>query len=251
MVTVREIMAKSVLNRSKIFDYCLNPYTGCEINCRYCYARLFMRRYSGHTEAWGEFVDPKINAPDVLKKQLDKAKKGTVWISSVCDPYQPLETEYELTRRCLQELVKKQYPVNIQTKSNLILRDLDLFQEFEEIEVGFTITTDDEQVAKLFEPGATTVKERLSALERIHSLGIQTFAFVGPLLPGNPEKLIEDLDGKVDKVLIDRMNYVSSIKGFYRQVGLHEEATDRFFYEYSERLLSEIKKRKMRCEVLF
>jgi len=88
-------------------------------------------------------------------------------------------------------------------------------------------------------------------LERIHSLGIQTFAFVGPLLPGNPEKLIEDLDGKVDKVLIDRMNYVSSIKGFYRQVGLQEEATDRFFYEYKERLLSEIKKRKMRCEVLF
>jgi len=251
MVTVREIMAKSVLNRSKIFDYCLNPYTGCEINCRYCYARLFMRRYSGHTEAWGEFVDPKINAPDVLKKQLDKAKKGTVWISSVCDPYQPLETGYELTRRCLKELVKKQYPVNIQTKSNLILRDLDLFQEFEEIEVGFTITTDDEQVAKLFEPRATPVKERLSALERIHSLGIQTFAFVGPLLPGNPEKLIEDLDGKVDKVLIDRMNYVSSIKGFYRQVGLQEEATDRFFYEYKERLLSEIKKRKMRCEVLF
>jgi len=210
-----------------------------------------MRRYSGHSEAWGEFVDAKINAPEVLKKQLDKAKKGTVWISSVCDPYQPLEAKYELTRRCLKELVKKQFPVNIQTKSKLVLRDMDLLQELEEIEVGFTITTDNERVAKLFEPRATPVKERLRALERIHSLGIKTFAFVGPLLPGNPEKLIEDLKGKVDKIFIDRMNYLSSIKGFYRQVGLQKETTDRFFHEYKERLISELKKREMKFEVLF
>lgn len=210
-----------------------------------------MRRYSEHSEAWGEFVDAKINAPEVLKKQLDKAKKGVVWISSVCDPYQPLEAKYELTRRCLKELVNKQFPVNIQTKSKLVLRDMDLLQELEEIEVGFTITTDDERVARLFEPRATPVKERLRALERIHSLGIKTFAFVGPILPGNPEKLIEDLNGKVDKVFIDRMNYLSYIKKFYRQVGLQKEMTDRFFHEYKERLISELKKRKMKFEILF
>ena len=117
---------------------------------------MFIRRYSGHNEAWGDFVDIKINAPEVLKKQLDKANRGTVWISSVCDPYQPLEAKYELTRRCLKELVQKQFPINIQTKSKLVLRDLDLFQDVEEIEVGFTITTDDERVAKLFEPGASS-----------------------------------------------------------------------------------------------
>jgi len=78
MLKVKEIKAKSVLNKSKVFDYCLNPYTGCQINCRYCYARLFMKRYSGHHEAWVEFVDAKINVPDVLKKQLNRAKKGTV-----------------------------------------------------------------------------------------------------------------------------------------------------------------------------
>jgi DNA repair photolyase len=210
-----------------------------------------MRRYSGHSEAWGEFVDAKTNAPEVLKKQLDKAKKGTVWISSVCDPYQPLEAKYKLTRRCLKELVNKQFPVNIQTKSKLVLRDMDLLQELEEIEVGFTITTDDERLAKLFEPRATPIKERLRALERIHSLGIKTFGFIGPLLPGNPEKLIEDLKGKVDKVFIDRMNYLSSIKGFYRQVGLEKETTDRFFDEYKERLISELTKREMKFEVLF
>jgi len=251
MPKVKEIKAKSVLNKSKIFDYCLNPYTGCQINCRYCYARLFMRRYSGHKEAWGDFVDAKINASEVLKKQLDKAKKGTVWISSVCDPYQPLEAKYELTRRCLKELLKKQFPVNIQTKSKLVLRDLDLFQEFEEMDVGFTITTDDERMTKLFEPNATPVKERLTALEKIHSLGIKTFAFVGPLLPGNPEKLIEKLEGKVDNIYIDKMNYIYSIKGFYHKLGLQRETTDKFFHEYKERLISELKKRKMKFEALF
>jgi DNA repair photolyase len=210
-----------------------------------------MRRYSGHSEAWGEFVDVKINAPEVLKKQLDKAKEGTVWISSVCDPYQPLEARYGLTRRCLKELARKQFPVNIQTKSILVLRDLDLFQEFEQIEVGFTITTDDEQVAKLFEPRAASVDERLRALEKIHSIGIKTFAFVGPLLPGDPEKLIERLEKKVDNIFIDKMNYLHSVRGFYRQPGLQRKMTDRFFREYKERLAYELKKRRMKFEVLF
>jgi DNA repair photolyase len=251
MLKVKEVEARSVLNKSKIFEYCLNPYTGCQINCTYCYARLFMRRYSGHSEAWGEFVDVKVNAAEVLKKQLDKAKKGTVWISSVCDPYQPLEAKYALTRSCLKELAKRQFPVNIQTKSKLVLRDLDLFQEFEEIEVGFTITTDDERMARLFEPRATSVEERLRALEKIHSLVIKTFAFVGPLLPGNPEKLIERLEEKVNKIFIDRMNYINSVRGFYHKLGLHKETTDRFFREYKERLTCELKKRRMKFEVLF
>ena len=251
MLKVKEVRAKSILNKSKIFDYCLNPYTGCQINCTYCYARLFMRRYSGHSEAWGEFVDVKVNAPELLKNQLAKAKKGTVWISSVCDPYQPLEAQYALTRCCLKELAKRQFPANIQTKSQLVLRDLDLFQKFDTIEVGFTITTDDDQVARLFEPRAASVEERLAALETIHSSGIKTFAFVGPLLPGNPERLIERLEEKVDMVFIDKMNYLYSVKGFYHQLGLERQMTDRFFREYKERLTCELKKRKMKFEVLF
>jgi len=251
MLAVKEIKAKSVLNKSKIFDYCVNPYTGCQIGCRYCYARLFMRRYSGHKEAWGEFVDAKINAPEVLKKQLERAKRGTVWISSVCDPYQPLEEKYKITQRCLKALAKKQFPVNIQTKSQLALRDRDLFQEFEQLEVGFTITTDDERVAKQFEPRATPVKDRLKALEKIHASGISTYAFIGPILPGNPERLAKNLEGKVEYVYIDRMNYLSSITGFYRQLGLDRETTDRFFNGYKRRLIPELKRRKIKYEVLF
>lgn len=251
MLKIKEIEAKSILNKSKIFDYCLNPYTGCEHNCAYCYARLFMRRYSGHSEPWGEFIDVKINAPELLRKQLQRAKRGTVWISSVCDPYQPIESKYRLTRQCLEELVKKQFPINIQTKSCLVLRDLDLILQFEEREVCFTIATDDESVAKLFEPRASTVKERLDALEKIHSLGIKTFAFIGPLLPGNPEKLVEKLEGKADRVYIDRMNYISTIKGFYYHYKLTKAATEKFFHEHKQRLVIELKKRGMKFEVLF
>lgn len=248
---LREVEARSVLNKSKIFDYCLNPYTGCQVGCRYCYAALFMRRYSGHSEPWGEFVDAKINAPQLLKHQLKKAKQGTVWISSVCDPYQPVERRYRLTRQCLMELVERQFPVNIQTKSHLAVRDLDLYTAFRDIEVGFTITTDDERVARLFEPMASTVQERLEALERIRSAGVRTFAFIGPLLPGSPEKLVERLAGRVDRVLLDRLNYVGALKGFYDRVKMKEATTDRFFADYRERLVNELNQRRIPFEAVF
>lgn len=248
---IREVQAKSILNKSKIFDYCLNPYTGCQTNCRYCYARLFMRRYSGHSEPWGEFVDVKVNAPVLLRKQLERAKKGTVWISSVCDPYQPLEAKYRLTRKCLEALLEKQFPVNVQTKSKLVLRDLDLLRRFEVIDAGFTITTDDERMAKLFEPLASPVRERIEALEKIHDKGIRTFAFIGPLLPGNPERLIGCLEGKVDYVYIDRMNYTDTVRRFYEVIGKKEALRDSFFHEYKERLTRELRKRAMRHEVFF
>ena len=251
MLVVKEVRASSILNKSKIYDYCLNPYTGCQFSCRYCYARLFIRRFSGHKEPWGEFVDIKVNGPELLKKQLIRARMGKVWVSSVTDPYQPLERKYGLTRKCLEELVKSQFPVIIQTKSELVLRDLDLIQEFEDMEVGFTITTDDKGVAKLSEPHASPVKQRLMALEKIHSEGIRTFAFIGPILPGNPEKLVTLLEGKTDNVLIDRMNYMGSIKGFYYQHNLIEATTNAFFYEYKNRLKEELRKRGLNFEVLF
>jgi DNA repair photolyase len=156
-----------------------------------------------------------------------------------------------LTRRCLEELIKKQFPVNIQTKSKLVLRDLDLFGQFEEIEVGFTITTDDEGIAKLFEPGASSVEERVKSLEQIRLSGTKTFGFIGPLLPGNPENLAAVLEGKVDRVFIDKMNYLHSVKGFYRELGLEREITDGFFDKQRKRLVAELRKRKMNFEVLF
>jgi DNA repair photolyase len=251
MLNIREVQAKSILNKSKIHDYCLNPYTGCQVNCRYCYARLFMRRYSGHSEPWGSFVDVKINAPELLRKQVVRAKRGTVWLSSVCDPYQPLEEKYRLTRQCLAILAEARLPVSIQTKMTLVLRDLDIIERFEDIEVGLTLTTDDERIALMFEPGASPVGERIAALEKIHSRGIRTFAFVGPLLPGGPEGLISALAGRVDKVLVDRMNYLETVIGHYRRLGLSEAATDHFFHEQARRIAREAAKRGLPCEILF
>ncbi len=251
MLIVKEIQAKSILNKSKIFDYCVNPYTGCQIGCPYCYARLFMRKYSGHEEAWGEFVDIKVNAVEVLRRQLVKAKRGKVWVSSVCDPYQPLEKKYRLTRRCLAELLERQFPLNLQTKSALVVRDLDLLKQFDEAEVGLTITTNDEAVARLFEPKASTVEDRIGALEKIHSQGVKTFVFIGPILPGNPQSLVKELAGKVDRVYIDRMNYMSSIRGFYHKHGLQNAATDGFFQRYKNELVAALRKHQIPYEAFF
>lgn len=251
MINIREVQAKSILNKSKIFDYCVNPYTGCQVNCRYCYARLFMRRYSGHSEPWGQFVDVKVNAPELLRKQAARARKGTVWLSSVCDPYQPLEETYRLTRQCLEILAGARFPVNIQTKMTLVLRDLDIIERFDEIEVGMTLTTDDERIARIFEPGASPVGERIAALEKIHSRGVPTFAFVGPVLPGGPEGLISALAGNVDKILVDRMNYLDTVIGLYRKLGLSAAATDGFFREQARRIAGEAAKHSLPCEILF
>lgn len=247
----REVEARSILNKSKIFDYCVNPYTGCQVGCRYCYARLFIPRYTGHSEPWGSFVDVKKNGVDILRRQLRRAKRGVVWVSSVCDPYQPLEGRYELTRRLLKELLAANFPVNIQTKSALVVRDIDLFKQFEEIEIGFTITTEDETIARLFEPGASAVRERIEALKKLKRAGLKTFAFLGPLLPGNAERLASLIEDKVDRVFIDRMNYLPAVVGFYRRHGLEKYAASCFFVEQKERLVEALSGSSLPVEVLF
>lgn len=147
----KEIWAKSILFKSKVFEYTINPFVGCEYGCSYCYAR-FMKQFTGHLEPWGEFVDIKINAADLLKKEIDHRKKGRVWISGVCDPYQPLEKKDRITRQCLDVLLKHDWSVIIQTKSPLVLRDLGLFQNFSEVDVGFTLPTASEDIRGMFEP---------------------------------------------------------------------------------------------------
>jgi len=248
---VREIEAKSILNVSKIHDYCVNPYTGCEVGCVYCYAALFMRRYSGHSEPWGEFVDVKVNAPALLAKQIVKAKRGTIWFASVCDPYQPLEERYALTRRSLEVLVGHDFPVEIQTKSARVRRDLDVIRRIPDVEVGFTIATDDETIAGMFEPRASPVGERVEVLREFKAAGVSTFAFAGPLLPGNPERLAALLAGAADRVLIDRMNYIPAVKQFYARHGLLDALSDSFFRTQSTRLAKALCARGIRVETVF
>ncbi len=234
---IKEISVKSVLSKTGIpgADYCINPYVGCAHGCSYCYA-TFMKRYTGHTEKWGQFIDIKINAPEVLHRQLKRAKKGNVIISSVTDTYQPVEERYKLTRKCLETLLRYQFPVSILTKSPLVLRDMDIFKEFEDIEIGITITTDNEKIRKLFEPDAPPIVARINTLKRLYENGIKTYTFIGPLLPTNPEKLIENIRQYSHSILIDRMNYVSKVKGIYNRNHLNQWLDSQFVSDIVEKL---------------
>jgi DNA repair photolyase len=232
---VKEIQAKTILSASKIYPYVINPYTGCQHGCSYCYAR-FMKRVTGHKEPWGEFVDVKINAADLLRKEIQKKKRGKVWVSGVCDPYQPLEAIYRLTRQCLEILAHNTWPVIIQTRSPLVLRDIDIIKDARDFEVGFSVTTADERIRELFEPNAPPITDRIQALGELHKAGIRTYAMIAPVLPG-AEGLAELLRGKVDYVLIDRMNYHYADR-VYRNYGLEDYLTDDYFYRTKQALAS-------------
>jgi DNA repair photolyase len=228
---VREIFSKAILTKTAIpgLDYCINPYVGCGHGCRYCYAS-FMKRFTGHLEPWGEFVDVKVNAANILAKQLKRARQGTVSLSTVTDPYQPLEKSYQLTRKCLEALLEHQFSVSILTRSSLCLRDIDLFRQFKNIEVGFSITTDDEVIKRIFEPYSPSIHSRVEALKALHNEKIGTYAFIGPMLPLDPKPLVTMLDGLVNEVLIDKMNYSNKVKSLYRRMKLNQYLEEDYFH---------------------
>ena len=142
---VRETVCKTILNRGGLSDYTLNCYTGCTHSCVYCYAR-FMQRFHPHDEPWGAFVDVKVNAVEVLKRQLRRATPGSVFLSSACDGWQPVEAQWRLTRRCCELLLERGFQLHVLTKSALVLRDLDLFVGHP-VQIGVTLTTLDEQLS--------------------------------------------------------------------------------------------------------
>jgi DNA repair photolyase len=248
MLIVREVQAKTILSVSKIHDYVVNPYTGCQHACSYCYAR-FMKRFTGHQEPWGEFMDAKINAPELLSREIMKKKVGNVWVSGVCDPYQPLEAKYQLTRKCLAILAEHNWPVVVQTRSPLVLRDIDILKNAKNFEVGFSVTTADDSIRKLFEPHAPPIKDRIAALDTLHKAGIRTYAMIAPMLPGT-EGLIKLLRGKVDYILVDRMNYNNAVS-IYRQNHLEDKLTDAYFLLTAKELAHECTVASIECNIVF
>jgi DNA repair photolyase len=248
MTIIREVQAKSILSVSKIHDYVVNPYTGCQHACSYCYAR-FLKRFTGHQEPWGEFVDIKINAAELLQKEILKKKPGEVWVSGVCDPYQPVEAKYLLTRKCLEILSKHNWPVIVQTRSPLVLRDIDILKDARNFQVGFSITTADDSIRQLFEPCAPSIRERVMALETLHQAGIKTYAMIAPMLPG-AEDLIEVLKGKVDFILVDRMNYNNAV-AIYRKNNLEEMLTDDYFQQTAKGLAAACAASGIECNIVF
>ncbi len=244
---IREIRAKTLLNKSKIMDYCVNPYTGCGHGCSYCYAQLIVRKFRPGGK-WGSFVDVKINAPELLEKEITRAKKGTVWFSSVTDPYQPLEKKYELTRKCLEILLRHDFPVSILTRSPLVTRDIDLLKKFRKCEVGVTITTDNDNVKNLFEPLTPPFKTRVETLKALHQAGLKTYAFIGPLLPMDAHIVAESVAPYVDYVYIDKANYPHLWRKIAEDNNLSMD--DEFFSKTRDELVSVLKK-KVKINALF
>lgn len=208
---IREIESKSVLSKSKIADYAVNCYTGCLHGCVYCYAR-YMKRFTGHSEPWGQFADVKVNSPYVLEKELKRAAPGRVFMSSVCDGWQPLEEEYELSRRCLELLLHYGFHVTILTKSSLIRNDLDIL-EGTDVELGATLTTMDEALRRRIEPRASPTRERVDMLREAADRGIKVWAFLGPFMPflsdtaESIDALFRSLSGlKLERIYADKLN---------------------------------------------
>lgn len=212
---VTEKFCKVALSKSNadFRDYTVNAYIGCQHGCVYCYAN-FMRRFTGHlSDPWGSFVDAKVNLLDVLSKELQRRPRGTVWLSSVCDPYQPLERKYELTRGAIELFSRhKEFPISILTKNALVLRDLDLFEGMKDrADVGFTVTTFSPNAQPVFEPYASPVGDRIDALRKLNDAGIDTWVFIAPILPFATEEDLQQglqrlAEAGVKRLLTDRYN---------------------------------------------
>jgi DNA repair photolyase len=209
---VSEVQVQSVLTRSKLLDYCVNPYAGCANACVYCYAR-FATRFSHPDEHWGSFVDVRINAALALRRQLARARPGNVYMSSVCDAWQAAEARYEVSRQCLKYLLETGHPLFLQTKNALVERDFDLLAERDNVRLGVTVTTTDVATVAMFEPGASPPSERMRVLRQAQTIGLRTFVFLGPLLPGIAHRgeglrqlMAATAELRPDSILVDRLN---------------------------------------------
>ena len=188
---VKEIQAKSIIGTTQVpsADYVINPYTGCQFACMYCFAS-FMGRFVGETNNnWGNYVYVKTNAIELMEKDIQRLMKKNphpkIAMSTVTDPYQGVEKKYRLTRGILEVFAKQNYQgrVGILTKSPMVLDDLELLKKIPNLEVGLSITTTDDKLSRFLEVKAPLASARLRTLKKLNNAGIKTYVFIGPFLP--------------------------------------------------------------------
>jgi len=214
MLQVREVIASSILTPQKMgslsthYDYSLNPYAGCAFSCSYCYVPKFPNQRHLPAE-WGTWVEVKLNAPDLIRKDRSRIFGSSIFFSSATDPYQYLELKYRITRHCLTELVKyRPKRLTLHTRSHLIMQDIELLKAFgDALSVGVSITTDSDEIAREFEPKAPSISRRLEMIRCLRENGIRVYASIAPLLPCDPDRLVSLLSGYVDSLWIDNMNW--------------------------------------------
>ncbi|WP_139652365.1 radical SAM mobile pair protein B [Raoultibacter phocaeensis] len=213
------IDAKSILSKSNlpVCDYSANPYVGCPHACRYCYAS-FMKRFTGHAEPWGSFVDVK-HWPEI-KNPKRYAGKG-IFIGSVTDPYNPYEERYGRTRALLEQLSGSGASISIATKSDLVLRDLDLIRSFPNARVSWSINTLDEGFRAAMDEAAS-IERRLAAMKAFHDAGVRTTCFISPIFPGITDvaAIIERAKANCNLIWLENLNlrggYKADILGYIR-----------------------------------
>ncbi len=208
----KEIVAKDLITKSNLpaSDYVINPYVGCSHACKYCYAR-FMKRFTGHTEEWGNFIDIKrCDKPMNVKKLYHKS----VFISSVTDCYNPFEEKYRITRNVLKQLKEADCSITISTKSALILRDIDILKELNHLKVAISINTLDNGFQKDMD-NASSIAQRIAALKELGKQGIYTVLFMSPIFPYITEfkEIIEATEGFVCEYWFEDLN----LRGGYKQ----------------------------------
>ena len=230
---VREVEVDRVLVPEGPGRYYVNPYVGCMIGCAFCWAAEgadLSRALEGlPATPWGRWVDVKVNAPAVLRRELPLHAPGTVRLSPVVtDPYQPLERTYRVTRGCLEAMAERGFTPVVLTREARVLEDLALLQRCPGAAVGLSIPTDDDRVRAAFEPGASPIDERLDALRRLHAAGVRTFAVVQPALPMDAARLVDAVAPYVRAVRVDRMHAVERARPLYERAGRPDAMAEGF-----------------------
>lgn len=229
-MVVKEIAAKEIITKSKLpsADYVVNAYTGCTHKCIYCYAE-FMKRFTNHDEEWGEFID--IKTFDKIKIPKDIENKY-IFISSVTDPYNHYEIKHEKTKQVLEELKNINCNVGILTKSKNVLRDIELFKQFSNIEIGISINSVDDDFRKLTEPRASNISDRISTLKTLRENNIKNYLFMSPMFPyiSDYKKVIEQTKDFVDYYCFENLNLRAGYK--YRVLELIKQNYNNIFEKY-------------------
>lgn len=213
MINVNEVITKSIITKSNLpdADYVINPYIGCPHKCIYCYAE-FMKRFTNHKENWGDFIDVKNSLKNIDVRGLSGK---VVLLSSVTDAYNIFEKKYCVTQKILKQFVGVDVNLEILTKSHLILRDLPILLNIKNLKVGISLNTLDDKLRSMTEPRASSIEQRIYALEKLRDNGIKTYAFISPIFPEitNVFDIIDRLEYIVDEFYFENLN----LRGEYKK----------------------------------
>ena len=211
-ILIRDVETKNIMTKSSlpVGGYSVNPYVGCTHGCRYCYAS-FMKRFTGHTEPWGTFLDVK-RWPEIRNPRKYQGQR--VVIGSVTDGYLPQEEQFQNTRKLLKQLKGSGAEILICTKSDLVVRDIDLLKEMEKVTVSWSVNTLDEKFRADMDK-AVSIERRLSAMKQVYDAGIRTVCFIAPVFPGitDLEAIFQRVKNQCDLVWLENLN----LRGGFKQ----------------------------------